>query len=100
MGIWNSIGGTVTVQITGAAIEASLHAFSLRGIVLRNIQHVDDLTVLVTIDRWSLRPLQRMAHLRGDGLSVVGRQGRREPPLINQSGPYVVKRSYELGYFL
>lgn len=79
MSVWDSLTGTVTVEITSAAIEVALFAYNSQGIALMNIQQVNDLVVTAIIKRTDYGRLKKMVHTRGDEIKIINRTGMYWP---------------------
>ena len=75
MGLFRNLAGEVRLRLTGADITASLTRINAAGILLRDVEMVDELTVCLTVLRKDYRKIASMAKRRGDTLHVESRQG-------------------------
>ena len=75
MGIFQSLRGTVTLELTSGSIEQSLAHLMKQGITLLNVQIKDELTASFQIDRRDFRSVRAIAQRKGNQLSVIHRSG-------------------------
>ena len=69
------MAGVLTVELTGADIDDTLNRITGIGIVLYNIQTVDELSVRFDIMRSRFRELDAICKRVGDSLRIVARKG-------------------------
>ena len=72
MGRLNILPGYITAEITCANVWGLLNSLTANGIMLKNIQYRDDLTVRVTIHRESYQKLLVLTEKHGAALKVIG----------------------------
>ena len=75
MGIFQSLRGTVTLELTSGSIEQSLAHLMKQGITLLNVRIRDELTASFQIDRRDFRSVRAITQRKGDRLSVIHRSG-------------------------
>ena len=75
MGLFRNLAGEVRLRLTGADITASLTRINAAGILLRDVEMVDELTVCLTVLRRDYRKIASIAKRRGDALHVESHQG-------------------------
>ena len=75
MGVWKSMVGICTVEITTASPADMLTAVNKRGITLFDITFVDDLHIEVEIYQHDRKKLQDCLSRRGDSVKVVHKHG-------------------------
>ena len=75
MGIFQSIGGTVEVELTSAAIEASLEKLIGQGIPIADIRADDPLTAQFRIHRRDFRRVRKFTEKQGGQLRLLHRRG-------------------------
>lgn len=72
MGRLNILPGYITAEITCANVWGLLNSLTANGIMLKNIQYRDDLTIRVTIQRESYQKLLVLTEKHGAALKVIG----------------------------
>lgn len=75
MGIWRSLAGTYTVEITSASPVDALTAINKSGIALFDILYIDALHVRVSVHRFDYKSLAQCLSKRGEEWKVVKRSG-------------------------
>lgn len=75
MGLWKSIVGTSTVEITTASAADMLTAVNNCGITLFDITFIDDLHVKGNIYQFDLKTLHACLMRRGDAVKIVQNNG-------------------------
>ena len=75
MDFWNSLRGTVSVEVTSADPAAVLQKVAESGIVLWNVDFSGDLTLRCEIQRQDYRKIQKLISKRGDKLRLRRRSG-------------------------
>ena len=67
--------GRVRLRLISASPNDALRAISQRGIVLRNIKQIDQLTVTFVAQRHDMEMINQTAQRRGERLELLGQQG-------------------------
>ena len=75
MGVYRSLAGTVTIEVTSADVSAFLTALSASDILVLQVKHKSDLTVAIRIYRKDYRALKVLAERRGEQVKLTDRQG-------------------------
>lgn len=75
MGLWSSLIGINTVEITSASPGDMLTAVNDRGIILFDICLIDDLHVRGKVYQYAQKQLQNCLTQRGDSVKIIERQG-------------------------
>lgn len=75
MGIWDSLSGVITVQITSASVPKLLSDVSANGITLQNVKSIDELTICGEINRRDYQQLKILIESHGAELAVYERKG-------------------------
>ncbi len=75
MGIFNSLSGSVRIELTGADIANSLCAINAQKIAIANMQMIGDLTVRFTVMRRQIKRLNTIAQIKGDRLDIISYEG-------------------------
>ncbi len=75
MGLFQSMGGMVRVQITTAAPEILFEKLTARGIQIQDALYVDELTVEFSLHRRDYPVLLELAQRRGEDLRLIRRTG-------------------------
>ena len=90
MGIWNSLAGSVQVEITGAVPVEILTHINNNNIQIHHITYVSDLTVSCVVARADMKHLSAIVHRRGGDIKIKDTQGvfwtlaqlRKRPVLV------------------
>ncbi len=90
MGFWDSLEGTLRLELVSAVPAEMLTAVNEQGVMLRNVTYVSELTVICTIQRSDYPALQRILQQRGENIKVLRRSGifwgiqglKRRPVLV------------------
>ena len=75
MNMFLSAAGVVKVEMTGADPEALLESISSKGMLLRDVSVVSELTIHATVSRGDLDALRLLCEKRGDALIVLQHRG-------------------------
>lgn len=75
MGIWRSLAGTYTVEITSASPGDALTAINKCGIAMYDIVYLDALRVRLSIYRFSYKQLEDCLGRRGEEWKITERKG-------------------------
>ena len=75
MGIYRSLGGTVSMKLTSADIPGAMAGFNRRGFILENIRTEDELCIYFSIRRKYVRRMRSYVRKRGDVLEEIGTTG-------------------------
>ena len=75
MGVFNSLAGTVQVEITSADVSGLLSALALRGVVIMDISMINELSMHGTIYRKDYGAIKAVAKQRGDKIIVRRKYG-------------------------
>ena len=75
MGIFRSLDGMVTVELTGADLSASLGMIAASGIPVFEARSISELTIRFKTRRRDTRKLSAICKKRGDSFRVLGRSG-------------------------
>ena len=75
MALWQSLGGTISVEITTADISSALTAIQNANIAIQDALFVDELTVHLQIQRKDWKNLRSICARRGDRIKLRGRLG-------------------------
>jgi hypothetical protein len=75
MALWQSLGGTISVEITTADISSALTAIQNANIAIQDALFVDELTVHLQIQRKDWKNLRSICACRGDRIKLRGRLG-------------------------
>ena len=75
MNLFETLSGTVRVQLTGADIAGTLGRINGAGIEIREAEMEDDLTIRFTVCRRDYKKLRSVTGCRGDILRLTKRQG-------------------------
>ena len=75
MGLFDSLAGSLYVELTSADISGSLRAINEIKIPVCNLQTIDDLTARFTVPRKALKQIQNMAQHKGERLTVLAYTG-------------------------
>ena len=75
MGLWNSLTGTVCIEIISASPADMLTAVNNAGITLLNIAYISDLCVKGTIYRYDYQKLCKLAERRTEKIKVLNQKG-------------------------
>lgn len=75
MGIFRSLGGSVTVKLTSADISGLLSTIYTAGIPIHNVCQVDALTVTIDLGRQHFSELRSLTKSRGDDMKLQHRRG-------------------------
>ncbi len=75
MGIWKSLAGTYTVEITSASPGNALTALNNNGIALFDIVYLDALCVRISIYRFSYKQFAKCLSKRGEEWKITERSG-------------------------
>lgn len=75
MNIWNSVLGMAEIRITCADMEAALEVFSKKGIVIFDLQEINELTFQLVIHREDYVKLLEICKKRGYKLELVRKRG-------------------------
>ena len=75
MNFWQSLTGTVRVQLVSADITAVMSAINAAGIHLQDVNCIDILTTDFTIPRKDWHRVRRIAARRDDSIRVIRRDG-------------------------
>ena len=67
--------GRIRLRLISASPNDALRAISQRGIVLRNIKQIDQLTVTFVAQRHDMEMINQTAQRRGERLELLGQQG-------------------------
>ena len=90
MDFWRWLNGVIQLKITSADTTALLNFLQEQGIVMEQVQFVDDLTLQLSIKRQDFRRLQKIVDKRGETLEIIHRSGiywcivslKRRPVLV------------------
>lgn len=69
------IKGSVEIKITSASPPDAINHLNNNGIQLQNIRYLDDLNVLITVERSAFRLAKKSVESKGDTVSVYHRMG-------------------------
>lgn len=75
MGIYRSLGGTVSMKLTSADIPGAMAGFNRRGFILENIRTEDELCIHFSVRRKYVRRMRSYVRKRGDVLEEIGTTG-------------------------
>lgn len=75
MGIFQSIAGSLTIELTGADPIDTLRTMEKSEIFAEELERVNDLQIRMRIDRRDYERLCRLCEKRGDKLTVLNRVG-------------------------
>jgi len=75
MGIYQSLAGSVRVELTSADVAGSLAAINSMHIPLSDLKIDGEFTVAFTIAYQQLKRLRHMADQRGDRIIVLSKDG-------------------------
>lgn len=75
MGIWKSLAGIYTVEITAASPTDTLTAINTRGINVFNVVYIDDLRVRVSIYRFSYYRFAQCLTKRNEKWEIIEKVG-------------------------
>lgn len=75
MGVWKSLAGINTVEITTASTADALTVANNHGVTLFDVEYVDELRIRGKIYRLDQSVLQDCLERRGDCIKVIQRQG-------------------------
>jgi len=75
MGLWRSTKGALCIEVVSADLSRFLTEATKLGIVLQNVQFLDQLTLTAAIDRAQYKTCWHLTEKRGEVLRVLGKQG-------------------------
>jgi len=75
MRIFDSMDGSVRMELTSADLSASLRTINGMQIPIHNLQLIDDLTAHFTVSRRALKQIQNMAQRKGERVEVFSHIG-------------------------
>ena len=75
MGIFRSIAGMLTLELTSADTAGSLASIANLGIPVFSVQHVNELTMRFQVPRQEFRKLKKHAAKKGETLRLLRKQG-------------------------
>ena len=75
MGIFKSLGGMLTLELTSADTAGSLAAIANLGVPAFSVRSIDELTVRFQIPRSEYRKLKKHAAKKGETLRIIKKQG-------------------------
>ena len=75
MALWRSLSGSVRMEILSADPSGALSAAQQQGIILENIECIDELTIRFTVQRKYVKEIIRQSHRRGEQSKILGRIG-------------------------
>ena len=75
MRFWRSVGGIASAELTGAEPGATLSAFNTRGIRLRRVEYMGDLTVRFLCERGDMQLIKEICQKRGDKICILKETG-------------------------
>lgn len=75
MGLWNSARGMLQIKLVSADLTGFLSEAARSGIVLRQVEFTDPLTMTAVIARDCVKECRDLAERRGEKLRVLGRHG-------------------------
>ena len=75
MGIFKSLAGTITLELTSADTAGSMAFIIGRSIPVFEVQSIDDLTVRFCIQRQYFQKLNQITRKRGETLRILRKQG-------------------------
>lgn len=75
MGMFRSLAGMVSVELTSADVPGMLTAINSIGITILHTRKKDDLTVVMEISRADYRRLRALIMKRGESLRILSRSG-------------------------
>lgn len=75
MTLWESISGSLQVELTSAEGQRTLKTVNQQQISVFRLEQTDDLTAKFWIRRRDLPKLQKLCEKQGDRLTVIGRRG-------------------------
>ncbi len=75
MNLWRSLRGQMEAELTSADITGTMEAVTELGIPIRKVTYVDELTVLLTLDRRDFPRVMALSERRGETLRCIRRIG-------------------------
>lgn len=75
MGIWKSLAGTYTIEVTSASSTSTLTAINTYGINLFNVVFVDDLRIRGSIYKFDYAKVTECLSKRGEKWDIIERRG-------------------------
>ena len=75
MGVFRSLMGTVTLEITGGDTAATLGAICEKGIPVYDGTAVDEICMSFRVNRKDYRKVRDICRKRGDSLKILHRRG-------------------------
>lgn len=75
MDVWNSLAGIMRVRITSAAIEATLIAANEQGVVLNDIDRINELEAELVLRRSQFPAIKKIIKAHGGSVQIIKKEG-------------------------